>query len=82
MIIFALGLAAIVAAFLLMKHELSQGYTYQADPDPELEEEKQTDPHRFEKGYKYDRASKIWVPVVPDIAEQTIQDDITASNGE
>ena len=58
LILFAVGIAAIIAAFLTYRHELIK-----SESEPEVEPAPDT--NRFKKGYRYDRPTKSWVPVEP-----------------
>ena len=60
LILLAIGLAAIAAAFLFLKYELTR-----QEPEDDIEPETIQDPNRFKKGYRYDRVTKTWVPVEP-----------------
>ena len=77
LILLATGLAAIVAAFLFLKYELTK-------QEPELEEEPETtgDPNRFKKGYKYDRALRKWVPVETEPEPEVEPTEVTTDEGE
>jgi hypothetical protein len=58
LILFALGIVAIIAAILTYRYEHTKP---EAGPEVSLEK----DPNRFKKGYRYDRITKSWVPVEP-----------------
>ena len=71
LILLAIGMAAIVAAFLFLKYELTG-----KDLEDNIEPETIPDPNRFKKGYRYDRVTKIWVPVEPKV-EVEIKPNLT-----